>query len=633
MPVRKAICLGANGARHPGNDQDYRTAQPLFKETGAKWVRLWAEWSEIEKTQGVYNNTMLDGLTAQMDAARADEVRVILVSWRTPLWVPKPPVMTDDQAYVVPSDVGPNGHWAGWIRFLYDRFADRIDVLELCNEPNSQMKPQTSIHVVVRDMFQTAMDISAARGHRIFIGGPGLDDTSSSSSSVTPYQTFMTEFFKLNFRPHSKFVWTHHNYADVEGADSAFSGGTSDSAATAANMLRGQWAGYSDGSGPALLNTEGGARVAKMPSYPSSGTPTATQQAQALSEQATRNDNKWAAYMRVPLDGSRPQVAMHTQYLVYDAPELPNKYSGLCNTLPSGGAKRPVFDRFKLFKGNPQDLKRFRGWTNLGPFVKHDPAICSTRPGHLEVFATGYMDGQLYHKWSWDGAPWSDWVSLGGALIYGPAAVSRGEGKMDVFAVTNDRSMWTTWWSASGGWPGGWAPMGAAGRCYSAPAVCSMHENHLEVFVLFDDGRIHHNWWYGGGWSGWHPLPAAPSPLRSAPTAVSWANGRMDVYARGDGDTIWHTYFQNGAWSAWDSGAGGWIAGAPAVASWNANRLDIFARGTDNVLYRRCFDRMYGAWESMGKTVASSPAAVSWDPGRIDVAVIVNNEVHLSSHY
>lgn len=476
----------------------------------------------------------------------------------------------------------------------------------------------------VARMFATAQGISLDRGHSISLAGPGTSDTDSSTSAVTSCGQFtddlLRELSSLGWAAHSQFIWTQHDYLDVERS----SAGQRINATRA--KLPGKFTGYSEGYGPMAFVTEGGARLDAVKGlYWPSSTPTPDQ------VKAKQRDLVSASLDYLSGD---QLIGMAANYLLYDDTGTKDGwgYSGLLEPYNGVSAqRRPAF-------GNPGwsgrsswgGLRRFAAnWDDLGNWYKWDPAILSMHQNMLEWFAVG-GDGALWHRW-WYGNGWSGPGSLGGACSTGPAAISRADGIMDVFVASTDKQIWTTWF-ANGSWAGGWAPLGGIGT--SSPAVCSMNSGHLALFVRSTDNEIWFKpWTSASGWAGgWAPLGGSAA---TGPAAVSRVNGRMDVFTVSGGQ-VWQTWYSGGAW------AGGWaplgappvgVASSPAASSWSNSRIDVFVRGGDGHVWQRFCDYgpsgsspplAWSAWEPIGGPQAdSAPAAVSWhEAGRTDIIAL-----------
>jgi hypothetical protein len=259
--------------------------------------------------------------------------------------------------YRVPDDVGPTSAYGQWIRFLYERYMGYGSnvVLEIMNEPSLQMWPQMgpsttsdqfaagpiTIGTKVAAMMQTAQSISAANGHRLHLMGPAGDDGPRGNNPVpgstrqrTMYATAVRSTLDgldaIGFRAHSRFMWSHHNYTDVEqdqGADT----GVRNRAAHVRSLLTGRWHGWpQDGTvatSPGIFITEGGARVGVVG---------------GLAQQADRIKRNWDRMYRDDADGAG--IEMVSQYLTYTSPFFD---TGVLEQSGLGGGKRPAYFTWK----------------------------------------------------------------------------------------------------------------------------------------------------------------------------------------------------------------------------------------------------------------------------------------------
>ncbi len=64
-------------------------------ETGCTWVRLWAEWPKLQPDPSAPPD--FGPLDAEIDAARADGLKVMLTSWRFPRWANETAALTPEQ--------------------------------------------------------------------------------------------------------------------------------------------------------------------------------------------------------------------------------------------------------------------------------------------------------------------------------------------------------------------------------------------------------------------------------------------------------------------------------------------------------------------------------------------------------
>jgi hypothetical protein len=357
---------------HPGDTTDvfYRDqagVQNVDKITasGTRWVRLWARWDKLEVANGVYDTAAVANLDQQILRLRQLGIGVVLVSYYFPRWVNGTQNLTPEQAnnykrdyrtyrdgsgalkqleWEIPlTQLGVNSVYGRWINFLITRYKQYGCgvVLELMNEPNYQMWPQRNgiensspliIQNKVAEMMYTAHQISAFHGHQMPIAAPAAADFRRGS---TRYETELKDFIPAlktalnsynNFRGGPTFMWTQHNYTDVETfADMG-------QLFTRAHLL-GWWRGWSatnsDGSNPAIWLTEGGARPSKV--SPS----TYERQAEAVA----------AAWARLQ---NAAGVEMFTNYLLHSTWDYD---TGLRDPMPGVGTLRPVGHRFHGFPG------------------------------------------------------------------------------------------------------------------------------------------------------------------------------------------------------------------------------------------------------------------------------------------
>ena len=333
----------------------------------------------------------LQALDAQVARARAGGRKVIILPWQFPRWAngtghlrantveevefhPQDRMTSAEYQrwlasgrtdytvkrkaleYRIPQSLGTTSDYGQWIRFLYDRYSGHgwNLVLELMNEPGLQMWPQmgpsatadrfgngpVTIGTPVAQMMRSAQAISAGRGHGVPLMAPASDDgpkgnpVPGSTRQRTMYATCVRSTLDaldaLSFRAHSKFMWSHHNYTDVEqdqGADT----GKRNRAAHVRSLLTGRWSGYpQDGvrtDSPSVFITEGGARVGVVG---------------GLSQQAALIKRNWDRMYRD--DGDGAGIAMVAQYLSYTSPYFD---SGMREQSALGGAARPCYQTWK----------------------------------------------------------------------------------------------------------------------------------------------------------------------------------------------------------------------------------------------------------------------------------------------
>lgn len=215
------------------------------------------------------------------------------VDWRAGLRV-RPPYK--DLRYRLPKEGHrPGGAWARWMEWLWDRYVGqaprygRVAAFEVTNEPNLQVWPQRSVidtpdpiarwgtegtHLTVTsevaDMMVT-MDAIARRHDRAALClGPATSDSDiddiprstviSHQTQYTPRATdwfipsLLTELDRRGFAGGDHWVWSYHNYADIERKQHHV-------AAMRRLLIERGWAGRQLDDGPEVWATEGGCRV------------------------------------------------------------------------------------------------------------------------------------------------------------------------------------------------------------------------------------------------------------------------------------------------------------------------------------------------------------------------------------
>lgn len=380
--LRKAISMGP--INHGGDYEDLTGHGNLdtVRQTGARWVRIWVRWDKAQLfppsllpwsgLAGPANDLpgcgtgcgfrYVQAVDAQVAAARAAGMNVVLASYHFPRWAngtegrpadwaredrgtaTTPVERLKPMEYRIPiGQLGRTGYYGGWINWLIGRYAryGRSIALEIVNEPNHQLWPQQGpsttgdrfgpgpvvIDDYVAEMMETARAVSAVRGHPLLLAGPAFADRfGANSRTMTNFQTAVPETLNAlaarGFRPTDTFVWSHHNYSDVERNIPSPT-----RAEQARAYLVGRWRGRGGTSSPKLWLTEGGARLGQS-------------QATDLARQAELVDSNWTRM------SAAPGIQMWTNYLLYADPTA---NSGLRDARLGSGAPRPVWNVFEAF--------------------------------------------------------------------------------------------------------------------------------------------------------------------------------------------------------------------------------------------------------------------------------------------
>ncbi len=381
-----------------GYPQDYRAYgnDAFVAETGTRWIKLWARWDLIQplppeqvpwEALGQASNpgfSYVQSLDAQIAHARAQDpsVGVILQSYCFPRWsngtadVLSGRFSVEDfefeqaqrmsAAAIAARDfdafrkllvfrlppfeqMGRDGWWGRWVRFLYERYMGYggAFVLDLLNEPNNQWWPQRGPQSAVRycaRMMQAAQEIAAEHDHPSPLGAPGLADIVGPTSDLLGnfsdfVPTLLTELDAIGFVADPQFIWTHHNYVDMEDEPGGDSPKGPSRAAQVRDLLRCRWSGWRgrDPEVPGVWLTEGGVRVNRL--LERGRAPDAESALELQAELIRRN------WDRHDSDGGPdgPGIEMVTNYLMYT--DL-GYDSGLREPLVPG-TSRPAYETWR----------------------------------------------------------------------------------------------------------------------------------------------------------------------------------------------------------------------------------------------------------------------------------------------
>jgi hypothetical protein len=268
-----------------------------------------------------------------------------------------------------------------------------------------------------------------------------------------------------------------------------------------------------------------------------------------------------------------------------------------------------------------QDMPWSGAFSIGGFFPAGAPVAAVARmQNHLDLFVVG-NDGRVYTSWWHEGQPWSgandNWMSIGGFFPPGCSvtALSRTPDHLDVFVIGNDGRVYTSWWHDGVGWSGindNWMSLGGFFPSTAVVTALSRVSNHLDVFITGNDGRVYTSWWHDGvGWSGindnWMSLGGFFPPGNKV-SAVSRMPDHLDLFITGNDGRVYTSWWVEGAgWSGindnW-AGIGGFFPVKAPITSVArlSNHLDLFITGNDG--------RVYTSWWHEGQPW--SGAADNW---------------------
>ena len=339
LRLARGFDLRPSGVRWPGAPEDYRElreqpwAAPLIARSSL--IRFWADWPVLQPTPVALEDPANPGagnlaaLDAQIDAARADGLDVIVMPYRYPLWVTGATAWrwgVAEQYQLPDSGHGPYSPWAAFVAALWRRYAGRMTHFEVVNEPNLQLMPQRAMPERVAVMMTTTDAIAHRHGRAATCLAPSCSD--ADSLRVPPRMTRQPEFADrllrsldaAGFAGGDHWVWSFHNYNESEN------GGNRSTRLRA--QLAGRWRGRpAPDGGPLLYATEGGVRLSFVARSRTGAAAVRAGQAELLARALERAE-------------ATPGLGLYTQYTVNADPGYD------CGLRETDGRARPSFDVF-----------------------------------------------------------------------------------------------------------------------------------------------------------------------------------------------------------------------------------------------------------------------------------------------
>jgi hypothetical protein len=192
-------------------------------------------------------------------------------------------------------------------------------------------------------------------------------------------------------------------------------------------------------------------------------------------------------------------------------------------------------------------------------------AVRSRKENHVEVWVIG-ADGEVYHRWWEAGNDWVDWHKLpsptagpnGSPLVPGGhlAVHSRHENHVEIWSVDTEAMLCHTWWDGNQwqNWHRLPTPVAGPSGFRLQPgghlAVLGRNENHMEVWSIGTDKRLHGIWWDGSNWRDWYTLAGQTFPAGAPLVALSRHDDHMEVYSVTEGDRLFGVFW-DGNWQPW----------------------------------------------------------------------------------
>lgn len=212
------------------------------------------------------------------------------------------------------------------------------------------------------------------------------------------------------------------------------------------------------------------------------------------------------------------------------------------------------------------DATGWRPWFQIFPQTvfsqdRRTEAV-AREPEHMDLFRIGF-DGALWSAW-WhgDNVGWRPWFQIFPqtrfALNADVTAVAREPNHLDVFVVGNDGGVWSCWWHGDNV---GWRPFfRVPGHGGFDPgqrvAAVARRPDHLDLFCVDRQGIVWSAWWHADatGWRPWFPLfPERRFPNTARVSAVAREPEHVDVFVTADNGVVWSAWWHgdNAGWRPW----------------------------------------------------------------------------------
>ncbi len=209
------------------------------------------------------------------------------------------------------------------------------------------------------------------------------------------------------------------------------------------------------------------------------------------------------------------------------------------------------------------------------------------RASRMEVWGVG-TDGLLHGVW-FDGDNWQKWYTLGAPPIAGlppgtpplppgaPLAVwTRDPNHMEVWVVGNDGLLHGIWFDGSK-WQAWYTLPGRTFPPATHLAVLGRDDDHVELWAVGTDGVLH-GVYFAGGWQPWYSLAGRTLVPGAGVACVSRSDDHMEVWSVGGDDRLHGVWWNGQAWQGWYTLFGASLPpGAPLVAlSRDSDHMEVW---------------------------------------------------------
>jgi hypothetical protein len=176
-------------------------------------------------------------------------------------------------------------------------------------------------------------------------------------------------------------------------------------------------------------------------------------------------------------------------------------------------------------------------------------------------------------------------------------AISRAAGKLDIYATAADGHISGAAWEPGlagdagmpDGWRGWWHLQSGSAPAGATVTAASRAPDHVDLFVVSDNGVVYTAAWSPAGWVAWRPLEGITVPAGAAVECTSRSRDKLDVFVIDNQGRVqtsaWEPKFGE-RWSPWRQvGGGTGVPGAPvSVVSRAPDHLDVYLTGLDGVV-------------------------------------------------